>query len=467
MCRYTWFLCDIMDKSVSQYFSGDPGFMCKKITVVGAGHVGLVTAACLAHIGHEVLCHDIDHEKTEALGKGRVSICEAGLADMVAACLKSGRLAFTSDYPAVVSHGEIIIIAVDTPPGGDGSADVSRVFFVADRIAEAMRDDRIIVIKSTTPAGTCRRVSGHIAKRLQASGRKIDFSVACVPEFLREGSAVADFLRPDRIVFGVLDDRAAKALHETYRRILESGAACLDTDPESAELIKYASNAFLAAKLAFVNEVSALCEHTGANIRDVACGLGLDSRIGRSFLNPGPGFGGSCFPKDVMSLVHTAKRYGCGLPLIFAAIESNRLQKARVIDKITRLCKGLAGKTFAALGTAYKAGTDDIRESPAVDIIEQMIAGGAAVRAYDPAAMDKTRAYLGPAVYCARDEYDAAQGADAIVILTEWEQFSKLDFSRLAGAVRRRVVMDFRSVACAGDAVRAGFEYYGIGMPEG
>lgn len=440
--------------------------MSKHITIIGTGYVGLVTGACFAQLGHNVVCLDNNEEKIVALAQGRVTFYEPNLDEMVTKHCEQGTLHFTTNYSVAIKHGEVIFIAVDTPSQKDGSADMSRVFGAVDGITDYMENDKVIVVKSTAPIGTCRHINNYIAKRLDGRHCTLNFSVVSNPEFLREGSAVSDFMRPDRIVIGTFESKSRQILRELYQPLIDDGVLCVETDPQSAELTKYASNALLATRLAFINEISNLCECVEANMDDVSFGMGLDKRIGPSFLKPGPGFGGSCFPKDIKALVHMGVEYNCQMSMISTAIESNRLQKIRAVEKITRLTGGLFGKTIAILGTAFKANTDDVRESPAIDIILHLVLEKANVRVFDPQATNNTIEKLSSTVYYAENEYDAAKKADVIVILTEWKQFAALEYNKLADIVKHRIIIDFRSILCKEDVVNAGFTYYRIGISE-
>jgi UDPglucose 6-dehydrogenase len=428
------------------------------ICMVGTGYVGLVTGACLADFGMNVVCVDKDADKIAALQRGEIPIYEPGLEEIVARNERAGRLRFTTDLKGSIQSSLAIFIAVGTPPNPDGSPDLTFVQQVAAAIAEHMNGYKVVVTKSTVPTGTGKMIEQTIREK---NGHH-DFSVVSNPEFLREGSAIADFLRPDRIIVGAGDPRAIEVLKEIYAPLYLIETPFLITDVASAELIKYASNGFLAVKISFINEIARMCELMGADVHDVAKGMGLDRRIGSKFLHPGPGFGGSCFPKDTAAAADLARQNGYTFQIIEAAMRVNAETKARMIDKIRAASGPLAGKTAAVLGLSFKPETDDIRESPALSVVADLKKAGAKVRAFDPAAMPNARA-LHPDLHYARDAYDCAAGADFLVLATEWNEFRALDLSRLAGLLRAPTMIDLRNVYDPEEMNAAGWKYVGVG----
>ena len=430
-----------------------------RITMIGTGYVGLVTGACLAELGHTVVCLDIDQEKIDWLSSGRVPIFEPGLEELVGRNTVAGRLWFSAEYSESVSEAEAVFIAVGTPSSDTGKADLGQVDDAVETLAKHLTDGTTVVMKSTVPTGT----TGAVAARLDDLRPDLDFSVASNPEFLRQGAAVEDFMNPDRIVVGSTDERGAQTLRTVYQPILQTGSPALFTSIETAELIKYASNAFLAIKLSFVNEMADLCEQTGASIGDVAAGMGLDTRIGNRFLAAGPGFGGSCFPKDIQALLHTSQVHGAPSRVVAAAVDINRERKPRMISKIVAALGGdVAGKTIAALGLTFKANTDDLRESPAIDIIQGLVGQGAVVRVYDPQGMERAKSLL-PAVEFARSAAEAIEGADAVVILTEWSEFATLDLAEICDAMKEPVLIDLRNLYEPDEVAAAGIVYHSVG----
>ena len=430
-----------------------------KIAVIGAGYVGLVSAACFADFGHEVVCVDRDPRKLALLEEGRIPIYEMGLETIVAANRKAGRLRFTSDLAGAVASVDVVLLAVGTPtrPDEDG-ADLSQLFAAAGEVAGALRGFTVIVTKSTVPPGTAARLRAIMA----AARPGADFEVASNPEFMREGSAVEDFTQPDRVVVGVASARAENVLRQLYRPLTARNIPLLVTSCEAAEVIKYAANTFLATRIAFVNQLADLCEQTGADITDVTRGMGLDKRIGTAFLAPGPGFGGSCFPKDTRALAHAARQAGQPFSIVENVIAANETRKNRLAERIAQAAGGLAGRRIAILGIAFKADTDDIRDSAALTVIPALQSGGAVLAAFDPVAMDNGRQAFQSVAWC-DDAYRAAEGADAAVILTEWNVFRGLDLSRLARAMRQPVVVDFRNLFPPDDARAAGLTYHSVG----
>ena len=428
------------------------------ICMVGTGYVGLVTGAALADLGMNVICVDKDESKIAALAGGVIPIYEPGLEELVARNERKGRLRFTTDLKAGIESALVIFIAVGTPPRPDGSPDLTFVRQVAEAVAEHMNSYKVVVTKSTVPTGTGKMVSDII----RGKNGRFEFSIVSNPEFLREGSAVNDFMHPDRIVIGASDTRAIEIMKEVYKPLFLRETPFVITDVASAELIKYASNGFLAVKISFINEIAQLCELMGANVQDVATGMGLDPRIGSRFLRPGPGFGGSCFPKDTVAAADIARNLGTTFELIEATIRVNARTKARMFQKIEGAVGPLSGKTAAVLGLSFKPETDDIRESPALAVVEDLLKAGVSVRAFDPAAMENTRP-LFPRLHYARDAYDCAAGADFVVLATEWNEFRALDLERLARAVRARTMIDLRNVYDPDELRAAGWNYTGVG----
>ncbi|MXQ12852.1 UDP-glucose dehydrogenase family protein [Microvirga makkahensis] len=433
-----------------------------RIAMIGSGYVGLVSGACFADFGHEVCCVDKDPGKIEALNRGEIPIFEPGLADLVAKNVREGRLTFTTNLPEAVGGAEAVFIAVGTPSRrGDGHADLSYVYQAARDIAGAMDGYTVVVTKSTVPVGTGDEVE-RIIRETRPDG---EFAVVSNPEFLREGAAIADFKRPDRIVIGTDDPRAQGVLNEIYRPLYLNQSPILAMSRRTAELTKYAANAFLATKITFINEIADLCEHVGANVQDVARGIGLDNRIGSKFLHAGPGYGGSCFPKDTLALIKTAQDFEAPMRLVETVAAVNGQRKRAMGRKVIAACGGsVRGKTIALLGLTFKPNTDDMREAPSIDIITALQDGGAQVRAYDPEGMQAASAMLTNVEY-ARDAYDCARGADALVIVTEWDMFRALDLKRLKAALAGPVVVDLRNVYRPEEMRRNGFTYVSIGRP--
>ena len=434
-----------------------------RIAMIGGGYVGLVSGACFAEFGIDVTVVEVDAKKLDVLRNGRVPIFEPGLDKLVAENVAAGRLAFTGDLAEAVHGAEAIFLAVGTPTRrGDGHADLTYVFAAAEQVARAMTDYAVIVTKSTVPVGTGRR----IAEIVRATRPDIEFDVASNPEFLREGNAIGDFMRPDRVVIGAESDRARDVLRLLYRPLYLIEAPIVFTGIETAELTKYAANAFLAMKVTFINEMADLCEKVGADVHDVARGIGLDGRIGRKFLHPGPGYGGSCFPKDTLALMRTALDYGAPSRLVEATVAVNDARKSSMAMRVINACGGsVRGKTIAVLGLTFKPETDDMRDSPSISIIARLAGDGATIRAFDPEGMEQARAMLpGSVVYC-RDAPDAAAGADALVVITEWNEFRALSPVKLRDAMRGRVLVDLRNVYDPIAMRQAGFDYHGIGRP--
>lgn len=440
-----------------------------KIAVAGTGYVGLVSGACLADFGNFVTCVDTDAAKIASLKAGGIPIFEPGLDDVVARNAAAGRLSFTTELAPAVRANDVVFIAVGTPPADDGSADLKYVEAVAREIGRAMDGYKVVVDKSTVPVGTGRKVRSWIADELKKRGVGYEFDVVSNPEFLREGSAVQDFTHPDRVVIGSDSARARQAMKDVYRALYLNETPYIETGLETAEMIKYASNAFLAVKITFINEVANLCEKVGADVQDVAKAMGRDGRIGGKFLHPGPGYGGSCFPKDTHAMAMIGREHGEPMTVVEATIEANDRQKARMVQKIEAGLGGpgsLAGKTLAVLGLAFKPNTDDMREAPAIAICEGLAARGAKLRAWDPEAMKEAAWRLKGiegSLSFAKDEYDALAGADALVLVTEWNQFRNLDLERAAALMRGRHFFDLRNVYKRADAEAKGFRYYGVG----
>lgn len=436
-----------------------------KITVIGTGYVGLIAGLGFAKWGNEVVCLDVIPEKIEKLKSGVCPIYEPGAEVQLTDGLASGRLHFTTDTKQAVEHGELIFIAVGTPEKEDGSADLKYVYSAVDQIVDYMQSYKLVVDKSTVPVGTARALKERMAARLKQLGKDIPFDVASNPEFLREGRAVSDFNNPDRIVLGVQSERAEKLLRELYQVFTRSNKPVVVTTQETAEMIKYASNAFLATKITFINEIANLCERVGADALEVASAMGKDGRISPKFLHPGPGYGGSCFPKDTKALADTGAKYGAPLTLVESVIRANQRQKALAAQKI--VARFPEGGTIALLGLAFKPETDDIRESPAVEIARSLLSDPRyTVRMYDPKAMENTRRELGSpanAVWCA-DAQEALAQADALVIATEWSEFCSLDFERLKRSLRQPILFDLRNIYRKSAAEAAGLEYYGTGV---
>jgi len=431
-----------------------------RIAMIGAGYVGLVSGACFSEFGIDVVCVDNDENKINRLRGGEIPIYEPGLEDLVGRNTAAGRLTFDTDTAAAVRGADAVFIAVGTPSRrGDGHADLSYVHAAAREIARALNGYTVIVTKSTVPVGTGREV----ARIVREARPDADFDVAANPEFLREGSAIDDFMRPDRVVVGVESERAREVLSSIYRPLYLIETPVLFTGLETAELIKYACNGFLATKVTFINEMADLCEKVGADVHDVARGIGLDGRIGRKFLHPGPGFGGSCFPKDTLALSRTATEYGAPARIIETVIEVNEARKRRMADKIVAACGGsVAGKTIGVLGLTFKPNTDDMRESPSLTIVPALQAAGATIRAFDPAGMAEAKRLLDDVVWC-EDAYDAAMGADALVIITEWNAFRALDLARVKSIMSAPLLIDLRNVYEPDDVARAGFAYFCVG----
>ena len=432
-----------------------------RIAMIGTGYVGLVSGVCFSDFGHEVICVDKDPAKIGMLERGEVPIYEPGLEDLMKRNVEAGRLSFTGDLARAVDGADAVFIAVGTPTRrGDGHADLTYVMAAAEEIARTLTGHAVVVTKSTVPVGTNRRV----AEAIRAANPAADFDVASNPEFLREGAAIDDFMRPDRVIVGVESDRARKVMEEIYRPLYLRDFPIIITDLESAEMIKYAANAFLATKITFINEIAALCERVGADVKQVSKGMGLDGRIGNKFLHAGPGYGGSCFPKDTSALARIGQEHATPMQITETVIKVNEEVKRRMIGKITDLCDGsVNGRTIAILGVTFKPNTDDMREAPSLTIVPALVGNGARVRVVDPQGRREGEALL-PGVEWIEDAYKAVEGADAVVLLTEWNEFRALDLARMAGAMKTPRMADLRNIYSAGDARAAGFEaYVGVG----
>jgi UDPglucose 6-dehydrogenase len=430
-----------------------------RIAMIGTGYVGLVSGACFADFGHRVTCVDKDADKIDGLNAGKMPIWEPGLEALVKSNAERGRLTFTTDLPSAVENAEAVFIAVGTPARrGDGHADLTFVFDAVREVASVIKPGTVVVTKSTVPVGTGDRIEEILREEGVA-----EVSVASNPEFLREGAAIADFKHPDRIVVGAEDDRAQEALKEIYRPLFLNRAPILFTGRRTAELTKYAANAFLAVKISFINEIADLCEAVDADVQDVARGIGLDNRIGPKFLHAGPGYGGSCFPKDTLALLQTADKVGVDQRIVRTTVEVNDDRKASMVERVERALGGdLRGKRVGVLGLAFKPNTDDMREAPSIPLINLLLERGAEVSAYDPVAREQAeRVFKG--IEFADDAYAAAAGADALVIVTEWDEFRALDLEKIAGSLRGRILVDLRNVYDRDDAEEAGLAYFGIG----
>jgi len=429
------------------------------IAVIGTGYVGLVTGACFAEFGVEVTCVDVDESKIERLKNGIIPIYEPGLDKIVEKNAADGRLHFTTDIASAVKEALVVFLAVGTPPKEDGSPDMSYYQQAAKDIAESINGYKVLVTKSTVPVGTGKWLRQFVSKNLKAD---TNFGVASNPEFLREGAAIQDFMRPDRVVIGSNEPEAIEVMKELYRPLYLIETPIVITSLEAAELIKYAANAFLATKITFINEIANLCDAIGCDVHDVARGMGMDNRIGRKFLHPGPGYGGSCFPKDTRALTTVADQFGVETRIVDAVIDANERQRDAMIPKIEKLVGNLSGKRIGVLGLSFKPETDDMRESPAIDIINTLVERGASVIAFDPVAMEEAKHVL-PNIEYAHDEYDAITGADALVIVTEWNQFRALDMDRVKSLLQAPKIADLRNIYEPADMRELGFEYVGVG----
>lgn len=432
------------------------------LCVIGTGYVGLVTGTCFAEFGVNVVCVDKDEDKIARLKGGEIPIYEPGLKELVDKNMAEGRLSFTTELTGSIKKSGVVMIAVGTPPRDDGSTDLSFIEEVATSIGRNLDGYKVVVTKSTVPVGTGKLIERIIEK---VSNGRNNFDVASNPEFLREGSAVEDFMEADRVVIGARNSKSAEIIKDLYSPLELKEVPFVITDIESAELIKYASNAFLATKISFVNEIANICDRVGANVQVVAKGMGLDKRIGAKFLHPGPGYGGSCFPKDTLAITNVAREAGYTFEIVEAVIKVNEKRIQDMVDKIKDFVGEIKGTTIGFLGLTFKPNTDDIRESPAIEIILRLMDEGAVVRAYDPAGMDNARAVLpGTVTYCS-DSYEVADGSDCLVVATEWNQFWKLDMEKIKGLLKSPKVLDLRNVYAPEEMAAMGFEYDSIGRP--
>ncbi|WP_306251345.1 UDP-glucose/GDP-mannose dehydrogenase family protein [Parvularcula sp. IMCC14364] len=438
-----------------------------RVAMIGTGYVGLVSGACFSDFGHTVICVDKDESKIDRLQKGEIPIYEPGLEKLVADNVAAERLSFTTDLGAAVPGADAVFIAVGTPSRrGDGFADLSYVHAAAEEIATLLQGYTVVITKSTVPVGTGAEVEDIITLERKDLKAGIDFSVASNPEFLREGAAIEDFKRPDRVVCGVEDDHAAAVMRELYRPLFINETPMVITNRVTSELIKYAANAFLATKITFINEMADLCEKVGANVQEVAKGIGLDGRIGGKFLHAGPGYGGSCFPKDTLALVRTAQQFEAPTKIVEAVVEINDRRKKAMAERIKTAAGGdLKGKTIAVLGLTFKPNTDDMRDSPSLDIIPALIEAGAEIRAHDPAGMEEARKHFGDTIMYCDGPYHALEGADLATIITEWDAYRALDMARLKSLLSSPILVDLRNVYKPDYMAENGFDYHSIGRP--
>ncbi|MBI5407891.1 MAG: UDP-glucose/GDP-mannose dehydrogenase family protein [Nitrospirae bacterium] len=431
------------------------------IAVIGSGYVGLITGACFAEFGINVTCVDNDEKKIQAMRKGVVPFYEPGLEELLQRNTKAGRMHFTTNIAEAVDNSLVIFIAVGTPPRGDGSAEMKYVENVAKEIASHITSYKVIVTKSTVPVGTGEKIRRIISKNLKEN---IDFDVASNPEFLREGAGIEDFMRPNRVVIGASSAQAVAIMKDLYRPLYLIETPIIITDVKTAELIKYASNAFLATKISFINEIANLCENVGADVQVVAKGMGLDRRIGPKFLHAGPGYGGSCFPKDTLALLQIGKENNVNMGIIGATVNANERQKEKTADKILAALAPIKGKSICILGLSFKPNTNDLRDAPALFIINKLMKAGARIRAFDPVAMEDARGSLPKVTYC-KDPYDAAKGAEGVVIVTEWNQFRNLDLGRIKKLAKGEFFFDLRNIYEPDRLRKMGFKYYSVGRP--
>jgi len=429
------------------------------IAVIGAGYVGLITGACFAEFGINVTCVDNDEKKIRLMKKGIVPFYEPGLEELMQRNIKAGRLHFTTNIADAVDSSLVIFIAVGTPPRGDGSAEMKHVESVAKEIAQHIKSYKVIVTKSTVPVGTGEKIRKIISRHLKEN---VDFDIVSNPEVLREGAGIEDFMRPNRVVIGASSDQAIAIMKDLYRPLYLIETPIVITDIKTAELIKYASNAFLATKISFINEIANLCEKVGADVHVVAKAMGLDRRIGPKFLHAGPGYGGSCFPKDTLALIQIGKKHGVRLGVIEATVKANEFQKEKVANKIIETVGNLKRKTICILGLSFKPNTNDLRDAPSIYIINRLLIAGAKIRAYDPVAMNDARLILPKVAFC-KDAYDAARGADAIVIVTEWNQFRSLDLNKIKALTKDKFFFDLRNIYEPEILDKLGFTYYSVG----
>lgn len=429
------------------------------IAVIGSGYVGLVTGACFAEFGVDVACVDVDADKIAQLSRGQATIYEPGLDQLLQKNLQAGRLKFTTDLPSAVEPASVVFLAVGTPPKPDGSADLKFIDNAARQVAAHIHSYKVVAMKSTVPVGTGKRLTDLIREHLP---EPVDFSVVSNPEFLREGAAIGDFMRPDRVVIGSNDEQATELMRELYRPLYLIETPFVITSVEGAELTKYAANAFLATKISFINEIANLCEKVGCDVHQVARAVGMDRRIGSKFLHPGPGFGGSCFPKDTRALSVIGRQYGSPTSIVDAVIDVNERQRRAMLPKIEAIAGGLSGRRIAVFGLSFKPETDDMRDAPSIDIIRELIDAGANVVAYDPVAQTEAEKHL-PGIEYAEDEYAAATGADVLVFITEWNQFRALDMQRIHALMRTPNIADLRNIYEPADMRELGFKYVGVG----
>ena len=438
----------------------------QSILIIGCGYVGLVSAACLSEFGHSVICMDVDKDKIKNLKKGIIPIYEPGLQELVEKNLKVGRLTFTTDIKKSIEVSKIIFIAVGTPTINDGSADLTFVFDVASSIGDNINEYKVVVNKSTVPVGTGKKVKDIIDEKIKKRNVNYDFNIVSNPEFLREGSAVSDFMHPDRIVIGTDSEQALSVMKQVYSVLFLNNHPFVFTKLESAEVIKYASNAFLSVKISFINEIANICENVGADIHEVAKAIGLDKRIGKYFLHSGPGYGGSCFPKDNDALVKTADQFDCELNVVKAAQKTNKEQKLRMVKKITNEFKNnIENKTIAVLGLSFKPRTDDMREASSLTIINELLSKGAKIKVFDPVSMSNAKNYYLKSmdVYYATDEYDAVSNADALVIITEWNEFRSLNLEKIKNLMNGKLFFDLRNIYSRDLVESTGFKYIAVG----
>lgn len=436
------------------------------ISIIGTGYVGLVTGACLSDFGLDVICVDNNARKVERLKDGIIPIYEPGLDEIVKRNHANNRLEFTTDIKYAVESSDVIFIAVGTPPAEDGSADLQHVFSVAADIGKYMNGQKVVVDKSTVPVGTGQKVRNVIQEELDKRDEQYEFDVVSNPEFLREGTAIYDFTHPDKVVIGAESDYAVDIMKSVYRVLYINETPFIITNIETAEMIKYANNAFLAMKISFINEIANLCEKVGANVQEVAKAIGKDGRIGPKFLHAGPGYGGSCFPKDTMALAHIGRQYNSPVQLIETIIEVNNRQKIKAAEKVALAMGGVRGKTLAVLGLTFKPKTDDVRDAPAISIIRELNGKGASFKVFDPEGMQEAQKVLGDVnyiTYC-NDEYSAIEGCDAVIIVTEWHQFRNLNLNRVKTLLKNPNFFDLRNIYNKNDLVRMGFRYYGTGV---
>jgi UDPglucose 6-dehydrogenase len=433
-----------------------------RVTMIGAGYVGLVSGACFSEFGIHVTCVDMDEDKIARLNRGEIPIFEPGLEQLVASNMEAGRLSFTTELASAVAGADAVFIAVGTPSRrGDGHADLSYVYAAAEDIARALDGYTVIVTKSTVPVGTGDEVENIIRQTRPDAA----FDVVSNPEFLREGSAIGDFMRPDRVVIGTLSEQAQEVMRALYRPLYLTETPILFTARQTAELTKYAANSFLAVKITFINEIADLCEKVGANVQDVARGIGLDGRIGSKFLHAGPGYGGSCFPKDTLALVRTAEQFGAPVHIVETVVGINDARKKAMAGKVIEACgDSVEGKTIAVLGVTFKPNTDDMRDAPSLEIVPMLQAAGAAVRAFDPEGMEEAKKLMNGVDWCG-DAYQTMEGADAVVIITEWNQFRSLDLKRVKSLLKQPVMVDLRNIYKSDEMAAARFRYYSIGRP--